>query len=239
MAKAKKKPAAKPKKAAKPSPKKAAAAKKGAAKKVAPKKAPAKPPTKAAAKKSATAAAPAPAPGPAPAPAAPAPATEPLITFDDDTEIEFLAAPVPDVERDPIVLAKLARDGDLQALFALCDGRAESDRDRLAYKWLCVAADFGHDDADNLIGDLMEATSLRYDDDQFATGNAHLELGVAYLTARDGLPRDLARGKEHLAEALQRHYPASVSGGDQILTELRGQLDAEAAAVFDAVFTAN
>lgn len=55
--------------------------------------------------------------------------------------------------------ACLARAGDLDALFAIAD--MQSKADRIAYKWLCAARDFGHEDADDMIQDVMEVTSMR------------------------------------------------------------------------------
>jgi hypothetical protein len=129
--------------------------------------------------------------------------------------------------------AELARDGELETLLELSDGK---DGDAEAYKWLSVAVDFGHAEAGDLIDELVEASSLRFDDDQFLSGGAHLELGVAYLLGEDGLPFDLAKGRAHLAEALNRHYPASVQGGDAMLAEARTRLTGDALSVFDSVY---
>jgi len=133
-------------------------------------------------------------------------------------------------------LARMAIAGDVEGLFGLMDGEAENDRDGLVYKWLVVASDFGHDNADEYIDGLLEASSLRYDDDQFETGNAHWELAQAYLTATEGLPRDLERGRTHLEEAKTRHYPMSVQGSDKMIADARAPLPADARAVFDAVY---
>ena len=70
-------------------------------------------------------------------------------------------------------LVRLAQAGDLDALLARMDDVPEEDRDEAAYKWLNVAVDFGHAEADERIADLMEGSSLRFDDDQFLTGNVH------------------------------------------------------------------
>jgi hypothetical protein len=87
----------------------------------------------------------------------------------------------------------LARAGDLDALLDSLDlADVEADRlDELLYKLASVAADFGHTEADDLIEDLLNATSLRVDDDLATQANAHFELGLAYLMGADGLPADL------------------------------------------------
>src|SRR5450432_693698 len=93
----------------------------------------------------------------------------------------------------------LARDGDLDAIFAL----TKQNRDREAYKWLCAAHDCGHDDADEICGDVLEVTSMRYDDSGFERGAAHWELAIAYLEADDGLPRDLELAASHFDAVFQ------------------------------------
>ena len=133
-------------------------------------------------------------------------------------------------------LARMAIAGDIEGLFGLMDGEPDGDRDVLAYKWLAVASDFGHEEADDAIDDLLEASSLRFDDDQFLTGNAHWELGLAYLGGRDGLPRDLDRAREQLLAAQDRHYPVSIADGDKMLADLRRGLPADALAVVDAIY---
>jgi hypothetical protein len=119
-----------------------------------------------------------------------------------------MAAPLTDETRH----AEAARRGDLDAIFELMDQDGAEDNDRLAYKWLCAAADFGHEEADERLGDLLETSSLRYDDDGFIVAFAHWELGVAYLAGDHGLAVDLALGDKHLNEALSRHSLDMVSG---------------------------
>ena len=97
--------------------------------------------------------------------------------------------------------AELARDGDLDALYEQMDLKTESNADRDVYKWLCCAADFGHD-ADDLIGDVLEVSSLRYDDDGYEQAAAHWELGVAYLLESDGLTFNAAHARKNLETAL-------------------------------------
>jgi hypothetical protein len=127
-------------------------------------------------------------------------------------------------------LSERARAGDLDGLMALLD---LADPGMLAYKWLQVASDFGHDEADDLIDAVLESL-LHTDDDDFVTGQAHFELGVAYLTGGHGLPVDHSRGREHLTEMVRRRYPDHVEGGDAMLAEARSKMAPEAQRVFDA-----
>ncbi len=129
--------------------------------------------------------------------------------------------------------AKLAKAGELEELMELADG---DEGDAEAYKWLSVAVDFGHEDAEALIEDLLGGGPLHDDDDQLVTGNAHLELGVAYLTGAEGLPKDLTRAALHLEKAQECGYPDSVSGGDEMLRDLRENLGPDALEVFEAVY---
>lgn len=136
---------------------------------------------------------------------------------------------------------ELARKGDLDALLELAyaDVEGEDDTaeaDARAYKWLVVALDLGHARAEDLIADLVEGTSLRFDDDQFIAGETHLDLGVAYLLGTDGLAKDLTKARDHLEQADECGFPASVQGGEEMLAQIRGKLPADALAVFDAVY---
>jgi TPR repeat protein len=134
----------------------------------------------------------------------------------------------------------LAKKGDLDALLELAYAEVEGDdtdeADAQAFKWLTVALDFGHADAEDMIADLYEGTSLRFDDDQFVAGETHLELGVAYLLGSDGLAKDLSKARSHLEQADECGFPASVQGGEELLAEHRAKLSGEALAVFDAVY---
>ena len=98
-------------------------------------------------------------------------------------------------------------DADEDAVAAATD-----DADRLAYKWMCAASDFGHEEADEHLGDLLEVTSLRYDDDGYQVASAHWELALAYAAGEEGLPLDLALADKHLTEALTYHDVETVSG---------------------------
>jgi hypothetical protein len=86
-------------------------------------------------------------------------------------------------------------------------------RERDAYKWLCVAYDFGHEKAASAIEDVLEVSNLRYDDDGFEVAAAHWEHGVAYLEGKDALPCDLVRAREHLANAFRQHDLAAIRAG--------------------------
>lgn len=140
----------------------------------------------------------------------------------------------------------LAKKGDLDALSELAYAGVDADpededadtseADALALKYLLVALDFGHADAEDAIADLFEATSLRYDDDQFVAGETHLELGTSYLLGRDGLAKDLTLARTHLEQADECGFPASVQGGEEMLAEIRAQLSGEALALFDAIY---
>lgn len=139
-------------------------------------------------------------------------------------------------------LAALALKGDVEALvLAIQPFGEEGDSDDEMYKWLEVAASHGptakhRKAAESLSADLLESSSLRYDDDQMATGGAHFELGVAYLTGADGLPRDLTRAAEQLAMAKERYYPWSIQGADKLLKKTSKALPADARAAFDRIY---
>src|SRR5207245_2364187 len=133
-------------------------------------------------------------------------------------------------------LAQLAMRGDLDVLLRLVYGAAQHDPEVIAYKWLAVASDFGYGNADDMLGDLVESSSLRFAADRYGTGRAHWRLGLAYLTNTDGLPRDLDKARSHLASAKDRGYPMSVQGADAMMAQARARLAPDALAVFDAVF---
>ena len=149
----------------------------------------------------------------------------------------------------------LARTGDLEELMELVyasaaqddgddadaddddeEGVGEEDGDALAYKWLCIAIDFGRPEAEDMLETLLETSDLRYDDDQFITGSVHLELGMAYLLGGDGLAKDMDKARAHLQEADDRGYPASLEDGTELLIELRTPLTGPARAVFDEIY---
>jgi hypothetical protein len=126
------------------------------------------------------------------------------------------AAPGPSAET-----AKAAMAGDLHVLAGLVDGNS-----REAYKWFAVASDFGHADADERLAE------LRAQDDAPDAGQAHFELGIGYLTGSDSLPVDHDKARAQLANAKEHGYTDDQSA----LQRVRGRLDNDARAVFDAVF---
>lgn len=115
----------------------------------------------------------------------------------------------------------LARAGKVEALFALCDLDSSTSNDRDAYKWLNAAFDFGHKKAAERIDDVMEVSSMRYDDDAYEVAAAHWELGTAYLEGKDGLPLDLALAKNHLGEAFRVHDLEGIRSGTQVKYDVK------------------
>jgi hypothetical protein len=136
-----------------------------------------------------------------------------------------------------------AQSGDLEWLGEFVDLVDAADDGEeavaLAYKWLCIAADHGHDEADDMIEDLLNGSMLAYDDDRVVVGSIHFELGLAYLRGAEGLPADHELGRGHLEEAREAHWPWTAQGADEVIGEARGTLDAEQCAVFDAVYAAD
>ena len=145
---------------------------------------------------------------------------------DQATEIRlFVLAAAGSVEELMAVLAEDAPTG--------CDGEAD-EWAGAAYKWLNVASDHGHDEADDMIDDLLESV-LRHDDDHLVTGHVHFELAAGYLTGNNGLPVDFDKAHHHLMEMLDRGYPVSVQSARTLLDEARETMDSQARHAFDAV----
>lgn len=115
-------------------------------------------------------------------------------------------------------------------------GDAEDESDLDAYKWLLVAADFGHD-VDDMLDALEIGSSLHYDDGQAVEGHIHFELGLAYLRGEEGLKIDHELAKEHLERAheVKLHETTDIT---KTFPALRRKLKSDALAVFDAVFAA-
>ncbi|MCW5803684.1 MAG: hypothetical protein KIT31_14975 [Deltaproteobacteria bacterium] len=127
--------------------------------------------------------------------------------------------------------------GDVEAIFEAAGSITdEGERDLMAYRLLAIAADFGSEEAHEALGDMLEASTLRYDDDHGAQGDVHFELALEYLTGTGGLPRDLERGRAHLVEARRCSYPEQIQHGAQRLGDARKRLDAEGLAAFDAIY---
>lgn len=127
--------------------------------------------------------------------------------------------------------AKLAIDGNIAAIIAFSDFDPKGVGDAKAYKWLVVAQDFGHRHADDAIADLMEISSLRYDDDGLVVGEIHYDLGVAYLTGADGLPKDFNKARMNLRASLP-----SLGYVTRDIEADRNRLAGEARSIFDAFF---
>ncbi len=106
-------------------------------------------------------------------------------------------------------LVELALQGDADKLYALIEPGGTNDLE--IYKWLHVARDLGGEDADELIGDMLELTSLRYDDSRAERAAAHWQLAVHYLEGSGGLPLDLQFAKRHLKEAFQYNDLSSIN----------------------------
>ena len=133
-------------------------------------------------------------------------------------------------------LSACARSGDLDGLLELVGEDPDWEPEALAYKWLNVASDFGHDEADDMIDSVVEG-SLYADDDNYVTGHAHFELAVAYLTGGAGLPVDYDKARSHLEEMVTRHYPDTIKDGEKMLAKAREDMTPEARAVFDAALS--
>jgi hypothetical protein len=140
-------------------------------------------------------------------------------------------------------LAPLALAGDVDAILELFDDAGEGDADEadvLLYFWLEVASDFGKSraarKAERALEDLLESSSLRHDDGQEVTGNVHWDLGLAYLTASDHLPRDDKRALNQLKMARERNFPWTTQGAEKLIKTTRKALDPAARLVFDKVY---
>ncbi|MYS86605.1 hypothetical protein [Embleya scabrispora] len=161
--------------------------------------------------------------------------------FHDRYQRDYIVSPGPGCTPSFQESVRLARHGELEAVFSLLadsEGKDE-DLDELAYKLFCVASDFGHEEAADLIDDLLEASSLRYDDDRFVQGNAHFELALAYLRGSDGLPADPGKAREHLGTARDCHWPWGVDDGETLLAAARAILSPPQRVVFDGIYGAD
>lgn len=161
--------------------------------------------------------------------------------FHDRYQRGYIVSPGPESTPSFQAYVRPARHGELDAVVGLLadSGGKDEDLDELAYKLFCVASDCGHEEAADLIDDLLEASSLRYDDDQFVQGNAHFELALAYLRGSDGLPADPELAREHLTEARDCHWPWGVDGGETLLAAARAILSPPQRVVFDGIYGAD
>ena len=107
-------------------------------------------------------------------------------------------APPIEASRDP---ARDARAGNVEALRAMADNNARTANDAIAYKWLCVAVDHGHERAARAAADVLEQTSLRYDDDHVIQAQTHWELACSYFDGSEGLAQNNVRAAEHVRTA--------------------------------------
>jgi hypothetical protein len=137
-----------------------------------------------------------------------------------------------------------AKKGDVDSLLALCsaavseeddDAEVDSEGDETAYKWLLVAGDFGHKKATNAASDMLEWSSLRYDDGALLQGLIELELGQAYLSGADGLPKDDAKARKHLAEA-KKHEVHKTTDAAKGFPAFRKKIGAARAKIFFEYF---
>jgi hypothetical protein len=133
----------------------------------------------------------------------------------------------------PATHADLARKGNLDAIMALSNNSPGSWEDAQAYKWLVAAEDFGHKGATAKIADLLEISSLRYDDGNMLTGHMHYELALAYLTGGDDLPLDLAKARKNLALSLE-----GIQNIELDFASDRKKLSGDALRVFDELIPA-
>ncbi len=108
---------------------------------------------------------------------------------------------------DSAQLLAYAREGKLDAILlatghnepdGFYDNGPEAEGDPEAYKWLLIARDFGHAEADKVLDDLRSISSLRYDDGNLVTGIIEYQLGLAYLRGSEGLAIDFAKADLHL-----------------------------------------
>jgi hypothetical protein len=130
-------------------------------------------------------------------------------------------------------LLKGAELGHLEMLSDLADGGAG---DALAYRWLCIAEDFGHHKARVRIEDLLECSSLRYDDDQRELGRIHFELGYAYLRGEEGLASSRAIAQQHLTHASAMPFVDMFAG---VVKTARAKLEPSERSHFDRALGAN
>ena len=136
-----------------------------------------------------------------------------------------------------------AKKGDVDSLLGLCsapggDGDEEdvdTEGDETAYKWLLVATDFGHKKAASAADDMLEWSSLRYDDGALLQGLIHLELGQAYLSGASGLPKDEKKARKHLERA-KKLAVHKTTDAEKDFPKFRKKVGAASAKIFDEYF---
>jgi hypothetical protein len=143
---------------------------------------------------------------------------------------------------DDATLLAFARSGNLAAILlatgheepdGFYDSGPQTEGDGDAYLWLLVARDFWHAEADGVLGNLLELSSLRYDDGGLVTGTIEYQLGLVYLTGGRGLAIDLAKAELHLRKGY-----AGASETDLDFELDRNELTGRAREVFDAAIPA-
>lgn len=141
----------------------------------------------------------------------------------------------------------LAERGDVDGILDLAGAYLNDDEDYddeddesaegddLAYKWLLISSDFGHKKAGEAADDMLESSSLRYDDGQMRIGLIHLEIAEQYLSGKEILPANIAHAKRHLAIAkkLEVHKTTNVA---KDFNAIRRRLPTEAQVVFNSFF---
>lgn len=130
-----------------------------------------------------------------------------------------------------------AKEGNIEEIMTLVEEEEdEGERDMLAYQWLSIAADFGHEEAEEIIEQLMEVASLRYwDNGEFQV--AHFEIGQWYIDGKYNLPRDIEKALQHFREA--EGLEQFVTGYEDDIETIRTQLRGEDLSLFNTIFSAN
>ena len=138
-----------------------------------------------------------------------------------------------------------AKKGDVDALLELCDlgmedddddeGGGDGEGDETAYKWLLVAADFGHKKAQRAADDMLGWSSFKFDDGALVQGLIHLELGQAYLSGADGLAKDEKKARSHLATAKKLEVHKTTDAAKDF-PKFRKKIGAERAKIFSEYF---
>ena len=135
-----------------------------------------------------------------------------------------------------------AKKGDVDALLELCDlgtddedEGGDSDGDETAYKWLLVATDFGFKKAARAADDMLAWSSFKFDDGALVQGLIHLELGQAYLSGAEGLPKDDEKARAHLerAKKLEVHKTTDAT---KDFPKFRKKIGVERAKIFSEYF---
>jgi hypothetical protein len=115
------------------------------------------------------------------------------------------------------------------------EGGGSAETDEAMYKWLLVAADFGNENALEMAGDLLETSTLRYDDGGMVAGLIHLELGQHYLCGVAPIPVDHEKASGHLAQARKLEVHRTTDVGKSF-DAFRRKLGVDALALFDSFF---